>query len=167
MIVKEYFDVMPALYEAFPHLEKSLVKYIIKTGFYVMGRMLRKGCDISVGTRKTGCVLVSASSRRKKQLKRIFRNNLLYKQKKKVFKNEYYFSISDENDGRLTEKNGKFILKNVYCSKEILSVSHRSTKKIYALELTDVGMDFFIDELETDRVRLVKRLNSKNVLIKV
>lgn len=156
MEVKEYFDVMPKLYESFPNLDKSLVKYIVKTGFYVMGSFLRKGCDINVGTRKTGCILSSKSSKKKKGLKRIMRNNILYKQKKKVFKNEYYFSISINKDQHIVENNGKFLLKNLYCSKEILSVKNKNTKEIYALELTDVGMDFFIDKLETDRVRLVK-----------
>lgn len=156
MKVKEYFDVMPKLYEEFPNLDKSLVKYIIKTGFYAMNSFLRLGCDINIGTQKTGCVLASTSSKKKKGRKRIMRNNILYKQKKKTFKNEYYFSISVNKDQHIVENNGKFLLKNLYCSKEILSVKNKKTKEIYALELTDVGMDFFIDELETDRVRLVK-----------
>jgi hypothetical protein len=39
--------------------------------------------------------------------------------------------------------------------------------KVYAIELTDVGMNFHIDKLRTDRVRLIMKRNRKNELIKV
>ena len=162
MEVKEYHDVMPKLYEAFPHLNKTLIKYIVKVGFYVMGAVLRKGHDISVGKRGAGITLASHLSRKSKYKKAKRRNNLLYEQKKKQFKGEYYFSVVDGYESNLTKKGDKYILRNVYCSKEIQSVCGHAPRTIYALELTDVGMDFYIDELETDRVRMVIRRDGCN-----
>lgn len=162
MEVKEYHDIMPKLYETFPHLNKTLIKYIVKVGFYVMGMVLRKGHDISVGKKGVGITLMSHLSRRSKYRKVKRRNNLLYKQKKKQFGGEYYFSIVDGYEDNLVKKGDKYILRNVYCSKEIQSVTGYAPRTIYALELTDVGMDFYIDELETDRVRMVTRRDNSN-----
>lgn len=164
MEVKEYFDIMPKLYEAFPNVPKPVIKYIIKTGFYVFRMMLRKGFSISSSPANIECLqsVKTRCSRRK------YRNNMLYNQKKKNFKNEYYFSVFEDNEKeRVAKKRGKYLLRNIYCSKEISSVMNINAHKVYALELTDIGMDFYIDELETDRVRVIMRRNKDNKLVKV
>ena len=55
MEVKEYFDIFPKLKEAFPDLDESVLKYIIKTGFYVFSGFTFKGVPIKTGSKNTGC----------------------------------------------------------------------------------------------------------------
>lgn len=55
MEVKEYFDLFPKLKEAFPELDESVLKYIIKTGFYVFSKFAFQGMPIKIGNKDTGC----------------------------------------------------------------------------------------------------------------
>lgn len=164
MEVKEYFDIMPKLYDEFPDVPKTVIKYIIKTGFYVFRKMLSNGFSISSSVANINI----RQSLRTRIKKRKLRNNILYIQKKKNFKNEYYFSVyKDNKEEHVIQNKSGYVLKNIYCSKEIKSVINLETYEVYALELTDVGMDFYIDELKTDRVRLIKYRNKNNKLINV
>lgn len=59
------------------------------------------------------------------------------------------------------------MLNNIYCSKVLDNVITKQAVKVYALELTDVGMSFLVDHLKTDRVKLIMQRDKNGKLKKI
>lgn len=167
MEIKECADLIPKLYDMYPNVPHSVIDYIVKIGFYILSQFTVQAFTTNIGKKDKGCVIVSSSSRKTLRRKLAFRNNLWYKQKKKAFNNEYYFSIPKGYEDRIQKHGKKWTLTNVYCTKELNTVLFKNTQTVYILELTDVGMDFYIDKLVTDRVKIYMQRDKDNKLVKV
>lgn len=162
MEVKDYKDILPKLYELFPNIPESTIKYILKIGFARFTMKLLTNMDISVGTRNTGCYIYTPRSRNK--LLNVLRkkSRFRYKTRKTPFHNVYYFGTTQEVYDNIKTRNSFFNLKNIYVTKDLGFVKEYASKYIFSLELTDVGTDFFIDYLRTDRVTMYAKRDKNN-----